>query len=59
MASTLALAGDTMLGGAVGAKLAANPDAPLIASEVAAHVATADAFVLNLECYISARCTPL
>jgi len=58
MASTLALAGDTMLGRAVGEKLAANPDAPLIASEVAAHIATADAFALNLECCISDRGTP-
>jgi hypothetical protein len=47
MASTLALAGDTTLGRAVGEKLAANPDAPLLASQVSAHVATADASVLN------------
>jgi poly-gamma-glutamate synthesis protein (capsule biosynthesis protein) len=57
MASTLALAGDTMLGRAVGERLAADPDAPLIAAEVAAHIATADAFVLNLECCISDRGT--
>jgi poly-gamma-glutamate capsule biosynthesis protein CapA/YwtB (metallophosphatase superfamily) len=42
----------------VGAKLAANPDAPLITSEVAAHVATADAFVLKLECCIADRGIP-
>jgi hypothetical protein len=58
VASTLALAGDTMLGRAVGERLATNPDAPLIASEVAAHIATADAFVLNLECCISDRGMP-
>lgn len=53
--STLALAGDTMLGRGVAERLAAHPAAPLIAPEVAAHVATADAFVLNLECCISDR----
>jgi poly-gamma-glutamate synthesis protein (capsule biosynthesis protein) len=58
MASTLALARDTMLGRAVGKKLVANPNAPLIAPEAAAHVATAHAFVLNLECCISDRGMP-
>ena len=58
MASTLALAGDTMLGRAVGERIAADPAAPLIAPEVAAHVAAADAFVLNLECCISDRGVP-
>src|SRR2546421_4373196 len=58
MAATLALAGDTMLGRGVGEILARDPAAPLIAPEVAAHVARADAFMLNLECCISERGTP-
>jgi poly-gamma-glutamate synthesis protein (capsule biosynthesis protein) len=52
---TIALAGDTMLGRKVGDALRADPAARLIAPEVAAAVATADAFVLNLECCISDR----
>jgi poly-gamma-glutamate capsule biosynthesis protein CapA/YwtB (metallophosphatase superfamily) len=55
MAATLALAGDTMLGRGVAQVLAEHPAAPLIAPEVAAHVADADAFILNLECCISDR----
>jgi poly-gamma-glutamate synthesis protein (capsule biosynthesis protein) len=53
--STLALAGDTMLGRGVADRLAEDPDAPLFASEVAAHLASADAVILNLECCISDR----
>jgi poly-gamma-glutamate synthesis protein (capsule biosynthesis protein) len=55
MTATLALAGDTMLGRGVADVLVADPTAPLVAAEVAAHVARADAFVLNLECCISDR----
>src|SRR5438270_3186400 len=58
MAAMLALAGDTMLGRGVADVLAADPAAPLIAPEVAAHIARADAFVLNLECCISDRGNP-
>ncbi len=53
--ATLALAGDTMLGRGVGEALTHDPRAPLFAPEVAAHIADADAFVLNLECCISER----
>src|SRR5438552_4128894 len=53
--TTLALAGDTMLGRGVADRLAADPSAPLVAPEVAALIADADAFVLNLECCISSR----
>src|SRR5215211_1800372 len=55
MAATLALAGDTMLGRKVGDALIDDPDAPLVEPAVAARIAQADAFVLNLECCISAR----
>ena len=55
MAATLALAGDTMLGRRVGDALLDDPDAPLVEPAVAARIAQADAFVLNLECCISSR----
>jgi poly-gamma-glutamate capsule biosynthesis protein CapA/YwtB (metallophosphatase superfamily) len=55
MPSTLALAGDTMLGRGVADRLMVDPAAPLVDPDVAAHVASADAFVLNLECCISRR----
>src|SRR5436309_8234395 len=55
MTATLALAGDTMLGRKVADALAADPAAPLVAPEVAAQIAGADAFMLNLECCISRR----
>jgi poly-gamma-glutamate capsule biosynthesis protein CapA/YwtB (metallophosphatase superfamily) len=55
MAGTLALAGDTMLGRNVADMVAADPAAPLVSEEIADHVASADAFVLNLECCISNR----
>src|SRR5438552_8099001 len=58
MAATLALAGDTMLGRGVAERLSADPAAPLIAPQVADQLATADAFVLNLECCISDRGEP-
>jgi poly-gamma-glutamate capsule biosynthesis protein CapA/YwtB (metallophosphatase superfamily) len=54
-AATLALAGDTMLGRKVGDALLDDPDAPLVESAVAARIAQADAFVLNLECCVSDR----
>jgi poly-gamma-glutamate capsule biosynthesis protein CapA/YwtB (metallophosphatase superfamily) len=54
---TLALAGDTMLGRGVAARLREDPDAELVAPEVVAIAAEADRFVLNLECCISARGT--
>jgi poly-gamma-glutamate capsule biosynthesis protein CapA/YwtB (metallophosphatase superfamily) len=52
---TLALAGDTMLGRGVGARLRDDPHAELLAPEVVAIAAEADRFVLNLECCISDR----
>jgi poly-gamma-glutamate capsule biosynthesis protein CapA/YwtB (metallophosphatase superfamily) len=55
MTATLALAGDTMLGRNVADVLAADPAAPLVSAEVADRIASADAFVLNLECCISSR----
>jgi poly-gamma-glutamate capsule biosynthesis protein CapA/YwtB (metallophosphatase superfamily) len=58
MCATLALAGDTMLGRGVAERLMADPDAPLFGPEIAALVANADAFVLNLECCISDRGAP-
>jgi poly-gamma-glutamate capsule biosynthesis protein CapA/YwtB (metallophosphatase superfamily) len=58
VASTLALAGDTMLGRGVADALAADQARPLVAPEVAAHIESADAFVLNLECCISSRGSP-
>jgi poly-gamma-glutamate capsule biosynthesis protein CapA/YwtB (metallophosphatase superfamily) len=51
----LALAGDTMLGRGVAQRLRDDPRAPLIAPEVAEAAASADLFVLNLECCISER----
>jgi len=58
MTATLALAGDTMLGRRVAHGLTADPARPLVDEEVAARIASADAFVLNLECCISERGTP-
>ena len=55
MTATVALAGDTMLGRGVAEVLAADPAAPLVAPEVAGYIASADAFVLNLECCVSDR----
>jgi poly-gamma-glutamate synthesis protein (capsule biosynthesis protein) len=58
MSATLALAGDTMLGRGVAERLIADPAAPLFAPEIAEQIASADAFVLNLECCISDRGSP-
>jgi len=53
--ATLALAGDTMLGRGVADALTADRAARLVAPEVAAHIASADAAIVNLECCISDR----
>jgi poly-gamma-glutamate capsule biosynthesis protein CapA/YwtB (metallophosphatase superfamily) len=57
VAATLALAGDTMLGRGVATALIAGPARPLVSPEVATQIASAEAFVLNLECCISDRGT--
>ncbi len=54
----LALAGDTMLGRGVAARLADDPNNTLFAPELVDIVRGADLFVLNLECCISARGEP-
>lgn len=51
----LALAGDTMLGRGVGAVLAEQPIASVVAPELVEVLHAADLFVLNLECCISER----
>jgi Bacterial capsule synthesis protein PGA_cap len=51
----VALAGDTMLGRGVAELLRDDPGAALLAPEVIEAAASADLFVLNLECCISAR----
>jgi poly-gamma-glutamate capsule biosynthesis protein CapA/YwtB (metallophosphatase superfamily) len=53
--TTLALAGDTMLGRGVAQELVQNPRAPLFDGHVVELIASADACVLNLECCISER----
>lgn len=58
VATTLTLAGDTMLGRGVAEKLIAEPNAPLLDPEVTELIAAADGFVLNLECCISDRGEP-
>ena len=55
MTLRLALAGDTMLGRGVAERLRTDPRAALVAPEVVDAVASADLFVLNLECCISER----
>jgi poly-gamma-glutamate synthesis protein (capsule biosynthesis protein) len=55
----LALAGDTMLGRGVAARLETVPPEALVAPEVVAAAAEADLFVLNLECCISDRGAPV
>ena len=52
------LAGDTMLGRKVGARLAHEPVSSLFAPEVVAVAKEADLFLLNLECPISDRGEP-
>jgi poly-gamma-glutamate synthesis protein (capsule biosynthesis protein) len=51
----LALAGDTMLGRGVAERLRSDPRAPLLSPGVIEAAGSADLFVLNLECCISAR----
>ena len=53
----LALAGDTMLGRSVADAIAAGRE-PLLDRDVVAIAATADLFVVNLECCISERGAP-
>jgi poly-gamma-glutamate capsule biosynthesis protein CapA/YwtB (metallophosphatase superfamily) len=55
MALRLALAGDTMLGRGVAELLRTSPGAELVAPDIKAAAASADLFVLNLECCISDR----
>jgi poly-gamma-glutamate capsule biosynthesis protein CapA/YwtB (metallophosphatase superfamily) len=55
--ATLAVAGDTMLGRGVADALIEDPSPPLVAADIAAHIAGADAAILNLECCISDRGT--
>jgi poly-gamma-glutamate capsule biosynthesis protein CapA/YwtB (metallophosphatase superfamily) len=55
----LALAGDTMLGRAVGQRLAQDPQHTLLAPELVEVIREANLFVLNLECCISARGEPM
>jgi poly-gamma-glutamate capsule biosynthesis protein CapA/YwtB (metallophosphatase superfamily) len=50
----IALAGDTMLGRGVAQRLSERGP-PLFAPEIAAEIATADLFFLNLECCVSDR----
>jgi poly-gamma-glutamate capsule biosynthesis protein CapA/YwtB (metallophosphatase superfamily) len=54
----LALAGDTMLGRGVAARLHESPDHVLLEPALVDVIAEADLFVLNLECCISARGEP-
>ncbi|MEU1616409.1 CapA family protein [Streptomyces sp. NPDC005722] len=54
----LGLAGDTMLGRTVAARLAEAPAEALFSEEVVAAAREADLFVLNLECAISDRGEP-
>ncbi|MFI7702305.1 CapA family protein [Nonomuraea sp. NPDC049480] len=59
MTATLALAGDTMLGRGVADLLAISSDpAAYVSDGVRAHLAEADAVLLNLECCVSDRGTP-
>ncbi|HUP33240.1 MAG TPA: CapA family protein [Gaiellaceae bacterium] len=58
MGITLALAGDTMLGRGVAARLAKAPPESLFSPDVVAAAVEADLFVLNLECCISERGEP-
>lgn len=55
MTVTLALAGDTMLGRGVAERLCEDPRAPLLDPAVVEVAASADLFLLNLECCVSDR----
>ncbi|MGZ4415440.1 MAG: CapA family protein [Gaiellaceae bacterium] len=54
----LALAGDTMLGRGVAARLRSEPPASLFAPQLVEATHEADMFILNLECCISERGAP-
>jgi hypothetical protein len=49
------LAGDTMFGGGVAERLATDPSASLVATEIASAFREADVMLLNLKCCISDR----
>ncbi|MFI2435883.1 CapA family protein [Streptomyces sp. NPDC018693] len=59
MAVTLALAGDTMLGRGVAEVLEHSRPHPLFSPAVHSAVQDADLFLLNLECCVSDRGTPI
>ena len=59
MTLTLALAGDTMLGRGVADRLRENPHAPLLDPVLVEIARSADLFLLNLECCVSDRGTPI
>jgi poly-gamma-glutamate synthesis protein (capsule biosynthesis protein) len=59
MTLTLALAGDTMLGRGVGARLMEDPSVPLLDPALAEIARSADLFLLNLECCLSDRGEPV
>lgn len=56
--TTLALAGDTMLGRGVGEHLATHPARTLFGADLLEVLATTDGTLLNLECCISTRGEP-
>ena len=56
--TTLALAGDTMLGRLVGEHLAGHPARSLFGDDLLEVVASADGTILNLECCVSDRGEP-
>ena len=55
--TSIAIAGDTMLGRSVAERVSADP-ASVVSPEVIEIAAAADVFILNLECCISARGQP-
>jgi poly-gamma-glutamate capsule biosynthesis protein CapA/YwtB (metallophosphatase superfamily) len=59
MTLTLALAGDTMLGRGVAERLDEDPGAPLLDPALVEVARSADIFLLNLECCVSARGAPI
>ena len=59
MTLTLALAGDTMLGRGVAERLEEDPAAPLLDPALVEITGSADLFLLNLECCVSARGRPI
>lgn len=59
MTLTLALAGDTMLGRKVAERLEDDPRAPLLDPSLVEIAGSADLFLLNLECCVSAGGAPI